>query len=37
VKGLLKRACAIGRRRERLADGKLKAYDADLNLRLTAY
>jgi transposase len=34
LKGLLKRACAIGRRRECLADGTLKAYDADLNRRL---
>jgi len=34
LKGLLKRACAIGRRRDELADGTLKAYDADLNRRL---
>jgi transposase len=34
LKGLLKRACAIGRRRENLADTTLKAYDADLNRRL---
>ena len=34
LKGLLKRACAIGRRRENLADGALKAYDADLDRRL---
>jgi transposase len=34
LKGLLKRACAIGRRRETLADGTLKAYEADLNRRL---
>lgn len=34
VKGLLKRACAIGRRRDPLADGTLKAYEADLNRRL---
>jgi transposase len=34
LKGLLKRACAIGRRREELADSTLKAYDADLNRRL---
>jgi transposase len=34
LKGLLKRACAIGRRRDKLADGTLKAYDADLNRRL---
>jgi transposase len=34
VKGLLKRACAIGRRRDALADGTLKAYEADLNRRL---
>ncbi len=34
LKGLLKRACAIGRRRERLADSTLKAYEADLNRRL---
>ena len=34
LKGLLKRACAIGRRREDLADSTLKAYEADLNRRL---
>jgi len=34
VKGLLKRACAIGRRRDDLADATLKAYEADLNRRL---
>jgi transposase len=34
LKGLLKRACAIGRRRDKLADSTLKAYDADLNRRL---
>jgi transposase len=34
LKGLLKRACAIGRRRDELADGTLRAYDADLNRRL---
>jgi transposase len=34
LKGLLKRACAIGCRRDELADGTLKAYDADLNRRL---
>jgi transposase len=34
LKGLLKRACAIGRRRDGLADSTLKAYDADLNRRL---
>ena len=34
LKGLLKRACAIGRQRDQLADGTLKAYDADLNRRL---
>ena len=34
LKGLLKRACAIGRRRDTLADSTLKAYDADLNRRL---
>jgi len=34
MKGLLKRACAIGRRRARLADSTLKAYEADLNRRL---
>jgi transposase len=34
LKGLLKRACAIGRRREQLADSTLKAYEADLNRRL---
>jgi len=34
LKGLLKRACAIGRRRENLADSTLKAYEADLDRRL---
>lgn len=34
LKGLLKRACAIGRRRESLADSTLKAYEADLDRRL---
>jgi transposase len=34
LKGLLKRACAIGRRRDRLVDGTLKTYEADLNRRL---
>ena len=34
LKGLLKRACAIGRRREKLADSTLKAYQGDLNRRL---
>jgi transposase len=34
LKGLLKRACAIGRRRDDLADGTLKIYEADLNRRL---
>ena len=34
LKGLLKRACAIGRRRYRLADSTLKAYEADLDRRL---
>ena len=34
LKGLLKRACAIGRRRAALADATLKAYEADLNRRL---
>ncbi|KAA5602070.1 IS66 family transposase, partial [Blastochloris sulfoviridis] len=33
-KGLLKRACAIGRRRPDLTDGTLKTYEADLNRRL---
>jgi transposase len=33
-KGLLKRACAIGRRRVDLTDGTLKTYEADLNRRL---
>ena len=37
VKGLLKRACAIGRRREDLADSTLKAYKADLNRRLDRF
>ncbi|RUU13967.1 IS66 family transposase, partial [Mesorhizobium sp. USDA-HM6] len=34
LKGLLKRACAIGRRRECLADATLKTYEADLDRRL---
>jgi transposase len=34
IKGLLKRACAIGRRRDSLADSSLKVYEADLNRRL---
>jgi transposase len=34
MKGLLKRACAIGRRRDDLADATLKTYEADLNRRL---
>jgi transposase len=34
LKGLLKRACAIGRRRDRLADATLKTYEADLDRRL---
>jgi transposase len=34
VKGLLKRACAIGRRRPDLTDGTLKVYEADLDRRL---
>jgi transposase len=34
LKGLLKRACAIGRRRDKLADGTLKAYERDLDRRL---
>jgi transposase len=34
LKGLLKRACALGRRRENLADSTLKTYLADLNRRL---
>src|SRR5207249_7356000 len=34
LKGLLKRACAIGRRREHLADATLKTYVADLDCRL---
>jgi transposase len=34
LKGLLKRACAIGRRRDTLTDGTLKIYEADLNRRL---
>jgi transposase len=33
-KGLLKRACAIGRRRSGLADAKLRAYRRDLDRRL---
>jgi transposase len=34
LKGLLKRACALGRRREELADSTLRAYLADLERRL---
>jgi transposase len=34
LKGLLKRACALGRRRPDLADASLKAYLADLERRL---
>ena len=34
MKGLLKRACAIGRRRGALADSTLKIYEADLERRL---
>ena len=34
MKGLLKRACALGRRRDRLADSTLKVYEADLEKRL---
>ena len=34
LKGLLKRACAVGRRRDALADSTLKIYEADLNRRL---
>lgn len=34
LKGLLKRACAIGRRRDALGDATLKIYEADLNRRL---
>ena len=34
LKGLLKRACAIGRRRPELKDSTLKAYQADLDRRL---
>lgn len=34
LKSLLKRACAIGRRRPELADATLKTYEADLNRRL---
>ena len=34
LKGLLKRACAIGRRRDALTDSTLKIYEADLNRRL---
>jgi transposase len=36
LKGLLKRACAIGRRRPDLADTTLKQYAADLEKRLDA-
>lgn len=34
LKGLLKRACSIGRRRAKLTDGTLKTYEADLDRRL---
>jgi transposase len=34
LKGLLKRACAIGRRRADLTAGTLRTYEADLNRRL---
>lgn len=34
LKGLLKRACAIGRRRPNLTDATLKTYEADLDRRL---
>ena len=34
LKGLFKRACAIGRRRDRLADSTLKVYRANLERRL---
>lgn len=34
MKGLLKRACAIGRRRDALAESTLKTCEADLNRRL---
>jgi len=34
VKGLLKRACAIGRRRADLTEATLKTYEADLDRRL---
>ncbi|MDP1732277.1 MAG: IS66 family transposase [Devosia sp.] len=34
VKGLLKRACAIGRRRADLSEATLKSYEADLDRRL---
>jgi transposase len=34
MKGLLKRACAIGRRRDGLADSTLRLYEADLDRRL---
>jgi transposase len=34
MRGLLKRACALGRRRDRLADTTLKVYEADLEKRL---
>ena len=34
LKSLLKRACAIGRRRDRLSDATLKSYEADLDRRL---
>lgn len=34
VKGLLKRACAIGRRRANLTEATLRSYEADLDRRL---
>ena len=34
MKGLLKRACALGRRRDRLADSTLKVYETNLEMRL---
>ncbi len=34
LKGLIKRACAIGRRRTNLTDATLKSYEADLDRRL---
>jgi transposase len=34
LKGLITRACAVGRRRDHLTDATLKSYEADLDRRL---